>query len=48
MRERAGKALGSRFALRDYHDLVLSQGIVPLHVLEGMVDEWIASKQRPA
>ena len=41
LRERARAALGPRFSLRDYHDVVLSAGIVPLHMLESLVDEYI-------
>ncbi len=41
LRERAENRLGNQFDIRGFHDLVLSQGAVPLDVLETMVDTWI-------
>jgi uncharacterized protein (DUF885 family) len=41
LREKARKALGAKFSLREYHNLVLSTGTVPLDVLERQVDAWI-------
>ena len=43
VRERAKAALGPRFALKDFHAVVLENGGVPLTVLDKLVDEWIAS-----
>ncbi len=45
LRARATAKLGTKFSLRDFHDLVLSNGAVPLTILEKNVDAWIASKQ---
>lgn len=46
LRQRAETALDNNFDLRSFHDLILSQGAVPLFVLENMVDEWIKSKKK--
>ena len=49
LRARAERELGARFDLRRYHDAVLSQGAVPLDVLERQVADWIAGeKVRPS
>jgi uncharacterized protein (DUF885 family) len=45
LRERAQQKLGLKFSLKDYHDLVLSDGVLPLAVLESKVDGWIAAQQ---
>lgn len=41
-RERARAALGPRFAIKDFHDAGLGCGRVPLEVLDGVIDRWIA------
>lgn len=46
LRARAEKALGPRFDIRDFHEAVLSQGALPLDVLEEQVDRYIAAQRR--
>jgi len=43
LREKARKELGDKFSLREYHDVVLETGSVPLEILERQVDAYIAS-----
>ena len=45
LRESAKKQLGSKFDLRQFHDVVLTNGALPLDVLEQLVEQWIKSKQ---
>jgi uncharacterized protein (DUF885 family) len=45
-RERARQALGSRFDLREYHQVALSSGYIPLWALEQKVTTWIQSKSQ--
>ena len=45
LRALAEKELGTRFDVREFHDVVLSNGAVPLNVLDQLVRAWIAQKQ---
>ena len=42
LRQKAQDALGESFDIRKFHTVVLDQGIVPLFILEDIIDEWIA------
>jgi uncharacterized protein (DUF885 family) len=45
LREKAKKSLGDKFDIRQFHEVVLGNGSVPLDVLDELVDRWIKSKQ---
>lgn len=44
LREEAKKTLGDKFDIKEFHDVVLVNGALPLNVLEDLVDDWVASK----
>jgi prolyl oligopeptidase len=44
LREQATRELGDAFDLREFHDVILRQGAVPLDVLEEIVTAWLAGK----
>jgi uncharacterized protein (DUF885 family) len=45
LRDKAKKALGTKFDIRDFHAVVLENGSIPLDILEEQVDAYIASKR---
>jgi uncharacterized protein (DUF885 family) len=44
LRERAREALADNFSMREFHNVVLGLGVVPLSVMEREVDAYIATK----
>ena len=44
LRKRAETTLGKRFDIRDFHEVVLANGAVPLNVLEEEVGRYVAAK----
>lgn len=44
LREKARKVLGDKFSIRDFHNVVLDTGAVPLGILERQVDAYIRAK----
>lgn len=45
LRKQAQTALGDAFDVRKFHDLLLSEGSLPLAVLEDQVEHWILTQQ---
>ena len=48
LREKAKKELGAKFDIREFHDVVLKNGAVPLTILEQLVDDYIARTKTAA
>ncbi|MEW9797327.1 DUF885 domain-containing protein [Alteromonas sp. CYL-A6] len=44
VREKAKAALGDKFTLGEFHDVILKNGAVPLDIMERLVDQWIAAE----
>jgi uncharacterized protein (DUF885 family) len=44
-RSKAQLALGDDFDIREFHDVVLKNGAVPMNLLEAQVDQYIAEKR---
>jgi prolyl oligopeptidase len=45
LRGRAEKELGDKFDIREFHDVILRHGAVPLDVLEELVLAWLADRK---
>jgi uncharacterized protein (DUF885 family) len=41
LRERAKAALGGKFSIKEYHNVVLGSGSIPLALLDRVVADWI-------
>ncbi|MEO1261297.1 MAG: DUF885 domain-containing protein [Bacteroidota bacterium] len=48
LRKLCEEKMGDHFDIREFHDVVLSNGSVPLFVLERMVKEWIVATRNKA
>ncbi len=46
LREDAKKQLGEKFDIREFHDVVLTSGSLPLNILESKVNSWINKKNK--
>jgi uncharacterized protein (DUF885 family) len=44
LRSKAQQALGNKFDIRTFHNLVLKNGPLPLDVLAAQIDDWIANQ----
>jgi uncharacterized protein (DUF885 family) len=44
VRAKAQKALGDKFSLGEFHDVILKNGAVPLDIMERLVDQYIEDK----
>ncbi|MBB6520151.1 DUF885 domain-containing protein [Pseudoteredinibacter isoporae] len=45
LRAKAKKALGKKFDIRKFHDVILRNGMLPLDILEEQVDQYIAKNK---
>jgi uncharacterized protein (DUF885 family) len=45
IRQKAEKALGSKFDIRTFHDHLLKDGALPLDLLEAKMDAWISNRR---
>jgi len=46
LRKHAETQLGNAFDIREFHDVILANGSVPLDVLEDLVSDWINTKTK--
>lgn len=46
LREKAQQELGDNFDIREFHDVILLDGAMPLNILEEKVEEWIEIKNK--
>lgn len=46
LREKARTELGTKFDIREFHDVILTSGPVPLSIMEENVGQWIAARRQ--
>lgn len=46
LRQKAEKALGPKFDIKGFHDLLIASGSQPLSILERRVDDWVAARKQ--
>jgi uncharacterized protein (DUF885 family) len=45
LRQKAQRELGRSFDIKEFHDLLIGSGAMPLPILERRVENWIAVKR---
>ncbi len=45
LRERSVRELGANFDIRQFHDVVIGSGALPLDLLERRVEEWVSTRK---
>jgi len=45
LRDKARTALGAKFTLKEFHNVMLGNGSIPLAILENVVNDWVKSKK---
>jgi uncharacterized protein (DUF885 family) len=45
LRQKAQQRLGDAFDIREFHDVVLGNGALPLEILEEQIDAWLEQKK---
>ena len=46
LRDKANKALGDKFTLKEFHNMILDTGIVPLEIIERQTDAFITRARK--
>jgi uncharacterized protein (DUF885 family) len=46
LREKAQESLADKFDIKAFHEVVLTNGPVPLNILEELVNDWIEEVQK--
>ncbi len=46
LRENAKEQLGNKFDIKGFHEVVLTNGALPLDILEDLINEWVEQKKK--